>query len=45
MTRLMYLFIIIVGILLSSVFLVPSVKEALAKKPDTNVSLYNIKSL
>lgn len=34
MTRLMYLFVLIVGILLSSIFLIPSIEESLSKKPN-----------
>jgi len=44
MTRLMYLFLIIVGILLSSIFLIPSVKEALAKKPPDDIPFISQKS-
>ena len=41
MTRLMYLFVIIVGILLSAVFLSPAVKESLEKRPaDVCISFY-----
>lgn len=39
MTRLMYLFMLIVGILLASVFLIPDVKEALSTK--TGIPFYD----